>query len=164
MVGAEEVRAPKPNQELSLTQLTPQAALEGREYHAYGRPNPVDHLGNSAAFLNSSGNSPSGSNTPTREADKEKQRKKKKREKLRADMIKRVDVPVRVNEMNVTGWLSDKAAALAASSGEQVFTDEPETDSSLADTPAGTPGPEEREEEIHERPAVPFTQTPTRTA
>lgn len=143
-----------------------QAALEGREYKAFGRPNVVDHLGNSAAFLSANGDSPAGSSTPTRDFDKEKQqRKKKKKEKLRADMIKRVDVPVRVNQMNVTGWLSDEAGRVRSDEGgDQVFTDEPETDSSLAVTPAATPGVEEREEEYHERPAVPFTQTPTRTA
>ncbi|KAK4700650.1 Trk/Ktr/HKT type cation transporter, partial [Phenoliferia sp. Uapishka_3] len=33
--------------------------------------------------------------------------KRKKKEKLRADMVRRVDVPVRVNQMNVGGWLRD---------------------------------------------------------
>ena len=41
-----------------------------------------------------------------KEKDKEK-RKRKKKEKLRADMVRRVDVPVRVNQMNVGGWLRD---------------------------------------------------------
>ena len=49
----------------------------------------------------------SGAATPSPEAAKEKDKKKKKKqEKLRADMIKRVDVPVRVNAMSVGGWLS----------------------------------------------------------
>lgn len=53
----------------------------------------------------------SGAATPSpdaaKEKDKEKEKKKKKKqEKLRADMIKRVDVPVRVNAMSVGGWLS----------------------------------------------------------
>ena len=41
--------------------------------------------------------------------DREKTRKekRKKKEKLRADMVRRVDVPVRVNQMNVGGWLRD---------------------------------------------------------
>lgn len=37
-------------------------------------------------------------------------KKKKKLERLRADMIKRVDVPVRINEMSVSGWLKEKRA------------------------------------------------------
>jgi len=98
--------------------------------------------------------------------EKEKQRKKKKKkEKLRADMIKRIDVPVRVNEMNVTGWLSEKATAEEIEQqqgGDHVFTEEPESDSSLDLTPAGTPAAEEvEEEEVHERLPVPFTETRT---
>ncbi|ORY75670.1 cation transport protein-domain-containing protein [Leucosporidium creatinivorum] len=143
-----------------------EAALEGRVYNPFSRPNPVDHLGRSEAFLNSNANSPAGSATPTREVEKEKQRKKKKKkEKLRADMIKRIDVPVRVNEMNVTGWLSEKATAdeiQKEQGGNPVFTEEPESESSADATPADTPAAAEvEEEEFHERLPVPFTETRT---
>ncbi|GAA6063846.1 hypothetical protein JCM10212_003593 [Sporobolomyces blumeae] len=37
-------------------------------------------------------------------------KKKKKLEKLSADMIKRVDVPVRINEMSVSGWIGERRA------------------------------------------------------
>lgn len=134
-------------------------------YNPFSRPNPVDHLGRSDAFLNSNANSPAGSATPTREVEKEKQRnKKKKKEKLRADMIKRIDVPVRVNEMNVTGWLSEKATAEEIEQqqgGHHVFTDEPESESSSDATPAATPAAEVEEEEIHERLPVSFTENRT---
>lgn len=140
-----------------------QAALEGRVYNPFSRPNPVDDFGRSEAFLNSNANSPAGSATPTREVEKEKQRKrKKKKEKLRADMIKRIDVPVRVNEMNVTGWLSEKATAEEIEQqqgGNHVFTEEPESESSSDATPAATPAAEE--DEVHERLPVPFTETRT---
>ncbi|KAG0664073.1 low affinity potassium transporter [Rhodotorula mucilaginosa] len=45
-------------------------------------------------------------------------KKKKKLERLRADMIKRVDVPVRINEMSVSGWLKEKRAG-SGSGGER---------------------------------------------
>lgn len=51
---------------------------------------------------------PEGTRTP-REGDGEKKKKSKKKvEKLRADMVRRVDVPVRVNAMNVGGWLREE--------------------------------------------------------
>ena len=38
-----------------------------------------------------------------------KRKQKKKLEKLRADMIRRVDEPVRVNEMNISGRIGGEA-------------------------------------------------------
>ncbi|GAA5980852.1 hypothetical protein JCM10908_003891 [Rhodotorula pacifica] len=54
-----------------------------------------------------------------------KRSKKKKLERLRADMIRRVDVPVRINEMSVSGWLKEKRAG--ASRGQQEGEDEEES-------------------------------------
>lgn len=49
----------------------------------------------------------SGSPTLVTSAPAEKSAKKRKRDKLRVDMIRRIDTPVRVNQMNVGGFLSD---------------------------------------------------------
>jgi len=53
-------------------------------------------------------------------------KKKKKLEKLSVDMIKRVDLPVRINEMSVSGWLgggrddeNDRGQETAAPSEEK---------------------------------------------
>ncbi|GAA5873110.1 hypothetical protein JCM3774_000344 [Rhodotorula dairenensis] len=61
-----------------------------------------------AAALNGSGMTGGGGNS---------KKKKKKLEKLRADMIKRVDVPVRINEMSVSGWLKEKRAGGSGGGG-----------------------------------------------
>lgn len=145
MVGLEEARA------------------EGREYKRIGRPTPVDALGHSAAFLstNSAAPSPAASAPTTRDyeaeqrekaRDKERERKKrkKKQERLRADMIKRVDVPVRVNEMNVTGWLAERPGNRAT---EGSTFDEPNSlDSSALATPSAET--EEDEEEVPTSPTL----------
>ncbi|KDE09713.1 hypothetical protein MVLG_00116 [Microbotryum lychnidis-dioicae p1A1 Lamole] len=92
-----------------------EAQLEGRSF----RPFPT-HL--RASDIEFATHSPAGSSPIwTREEKKEggannknnnkKKKKKKKKGPLRTDMITRVDVPVRVNQMNVTGWLSDEAKA-----------------------------------------------------
>ncbi|GAA6022173.1 hypothetical protein JCM10207_003933 [Rhodosporidiobolus poonsookiae] len=103
-----------------------EAALHGRSYHPFDdthrpghnpwfsnllppshtpsapitpRPSPIN-----SAF-------PSAANTRDEDAEqRERDRKKKKKKKLgplRTDMIKRIDVPVRVNEMSVSGRLGD---------------------------------------------------------
>lgn len=51
-------------------------------------------------------------------AMKANRKKNKKLGRLRADMIKRVDVPVRINEMSVSGWLKERRAAAAARGSE----------------------------------------------
>lgn len=90
---------------------------------------------------------PEGTRTP-REGDGEKKKKsKKKGEKLRADMVRRVDVPVRVNEMNVGGWLREekekskeqgKEAVVAAQASGLIhagqLTAEPVDDCAIDDT------------------------------
>ncbi|SCZ90322.1 BZ3500_MvSof-1268-A1-R1_Chr1-3g01916 [Microbotryum saponariae] len=83
-----------------------EAQLEGRSF----RPFPI-HL--RASDIEFATHSPAGSSPIwTREEKKEGgAKKKKKKGPLRTDMITRVDVPVRVNQMNVTGWLSDEAKA-----------------------------------------------------
>lgn len=79
-------------------------------------PRPSHPLGFSAPrpslvtrFINTpprSGNATPNPTEAARDKDEVKKKKKKKQEKLRADMITRVDVPVRVNAMSVGGWLS----------------------------------------------------------
>ncbi|GAA5879171.1 hypothetical protein JCM8547_001603 [Rhodosporidiobolus lusitaniae] len=102
-----------------------EAALQGRAY----RPFDDDHRSHVPWFAHllppshsNSGPStprpsPANSAVPTRVddfedllRDREKQMKKKRKKlgPLRADMIKRVDVPVRVNEMSVSGRLGDE--------------------------------------------------------
>lgn len=57
--------------------------------------------------------------------------KKRKRDKLRVDMIRRVDAPVKVNQMNVGGFLSEnggpnRRGSLDSASGSQPYTLHPE--------------------------------------
>ncbi|SCV68413.1 BQ2448_534 [Microbotryum intermedium] len=82
-----------------------EAQLEGRSF----RPFPTHVRSSDVDIAN---HSPAGSSPNwTREEKEGGAKKKKKKGPLRADMITRVDVPVRVNQMNVTGWLSDEAKA-----------------------------------------------------
>ncbi|BGP04534.1 hypothetical protein JCM10049v2_000336 [Rhodotorula toruloides] len=97
-----------------------EAARAGRAYRAFDashRPGHTpwysDFLPGQHSAVPSPRPSPFNSAAPTRQdgEDEERQRKKKKKRKvakLRTDMIKRVDVPVRVNKMNVSGWLGDE--------------------------------------------------------
>jgi glucan-binding YG repeat protein len=148
-----------------------EATAEGREYKRIGRPTPVDALGHSAAFLSSNSAAPSpAASAPTtrdweseqkeKQRDKEKKRKKKKQERLRADMIKRVDVPVRVNEMNVTGWLAERPESRTAEA-----TPDPESmESSALATPSEEMGEEELDASTPAAPTVTYAGGPHRTA
>ncbi|GAA6062637.1 hypothetical protein JCM10212_000299 [Sporobolomyces blumeae] len=60
-----------------------------------------------------------------------KRKQKKKLERLRADMIRRVDAPVRVNEMNVSGALGENAEEAEPATGET-----PREDATEARAPA----------------------------
>ncbi|KAM0793243.1 hypothetical protein ACM66B_000706 [Microbotryomycetes sp. NB124-2] len=120
-----------------------EARIGGREYLPFAMPRPTGVPTQSHTMVDT-GPAPdrSGDSTPMREKDggEKTKKKKKKAEKLRTDMIKRVDEPVRVNQMNVTGWLSDRNAVERehAEAAPPVFTEEPEstTDESGAATPA----------------------------
>lgn len=104
-----------------------QAARAGRSYRAFDASHRPGHTPWYSNFLPgqhlaapSPRGSPGNSAAPTRQdgEDEERQqrekersgKKKKKRKagKLSTAMIKRVDVPVRVNKMNVSGWLGDE--------------------------------------------------------
>ncbi|BGO99221.1 hypothetical protein NBRC10513v2_000325 [Rhodotorula toruloides] len=101
-----------------------EAARAGRAYRAFDASHRPGHTPWYSDFLPGQHSaapsprpSPFNSAAPTRqdgedeERQREKERKKRKKrkgEKLRTDMIKRVDVPVRVNKMNVSGWLGDE--------------------------------------------------------
>ncbi|BGP28598.1 hypothetical protein JCM10296v2_000334 [Rhodotorula toruloides] len=102
-----------------------EAARAGRSYRAFDASHRPGHTPWYSDFLPGQHSAvpsprppPFNSAAPTRQdgedeerqREKERNKKKKKRkgEKLRTDMIKRVDVPVRVNKMNVSGWLGDE--------------------------------------------------------
>jgi hypothetical protein len=77
-------------------------------------------------------------------------------------MITRVDVPVRVNEMNVTGWLSEKAQAVGGQDKPtfvSTLTDEPESTSSAERTPVVDEAVEEGEERERLPPPLPEMRT-----
>ncbi|GAA5892072.1 hypothetical protein JCM6882_005687 [Rhodosporidiobolus microsporus] len=119
-----------------------EAALHGRSYHPFdgqhrtGLSTPwFSHLVSSSRPNSSPVTprpSPANSAFPTREDDssdareKEKERaggkgkKRKKLQSLTADMIKRVDVPVRVNEMSVSGRLGDEQREKRRTSAEEM--------------------------------------------
>ncbi|BGP36458.1 hypothetical protein JCM10449v2_000359 [Rhodotorula kratochvilovae] len=101
-----------------------EAARAGRSYQAFDDDHRPGHAPWFTGLLPGANGtpltprpSPAGSAHPTqddseREREREKARdkakkKKKKLEKLSADMIKRVDVPVRINEMSVSGRLGE---------------------------------------------------------
>ncbi|GAA5876158.1 hypothetical protein JCM16303_007040 [Sporobolomyces ruberrimus] len=98
-----------------------EARLHGREYQAFtnthrpGKGPSLAHiLFNRSSQPNTPRPSPAGSASASFiEEERDKglreglKKKKKKLEKLSADMIKRVDVPVRINEMSVSGWLGE---------------------------------------------------------
>ncbi|BGP12490.1 hypothetical protein JCM10213_005472 [Rhodosporidiobolus nylandii] len=104
-----------------------EAALQGRSYHPFDDHNRPAHNPWFAHLIPPATSQPAtprpspntsalNSVAPTRdddaeqrEKDREKERKKKKKRAgpLRADMIKRVDVPVRVNAMSVSGRLGE---------------------------------------------------------
>lgn len=100
--------------------MTHQARLHGRDYHAFtdtrrpGNGPSLAHFLFHRADPSTPRPSPAGSASASFvEGEREKglreglRKKKKKLEKLSADMIKRVDVPVRINEMSVSGWLGE---------------------------------------------------------
>ncbi|GAA5896526.1 uncharacterized protein JCM6883_006933 [Sporobolomyces salmoneus] len=66
-------------------------------------------------------------------------KKKKKLEKLSADMIRRIDVPVRINEMSVSGWLGE---------GREDEARSPETGVALEQIGKGSGQEEERLPEV----------------
>ncbi|GAA5828114.1 hypothetical protein JCM11251_002595 [Rhodosporidiobolus azoricus] len=105
-----------------------EAALHGRSYHPFDGQHHRSNLSHPWFTHLLSGSrphsspvtprpSPVNSNFPTRDEEaelKEKERlangkgkKRKKLQSLTADMIKRVDVPVRINEMSVSGRLGE---------------------------------------------------------
>ncbi|GEM06129.1 potassiumion transporter [Rhodotorula toruloides] len=114
-----------------------EAARAGRSYRAFDASHRPGHtpwysdlLPGQPYAAPSPRHSPGNSANPTRqegdaeEHQREKERKKKKKkkrkaEKLRTDMIKRVDVPVRVNKMNVSGWLGDEKHEGQAEEGRE---------------------------------------------
>lgn len=137
-----------------LTTLLCQAQLEGRVYEPFGADPHSD------AGFHSELAGASGSNTPNEQEKKE--RKKKKKAKLRADMIKRVDVPVRINEMNVTGWLSDSvrpqqeggSANMRVTGDPGLFVEEPSSSEVSSTQPSAAQTPTVEVEEIL-HPAAP---------
>jgi hypothetical protein len=66
----------------------------------------------------------------------DKPAKRRKRDKLRVDMIRRIDTPVRVNQMNVGGFLSDDSPAGGPrrSLDAAAAQDMPSNDANLLDT------------------------------
>ncbi|GAA5922294.1 uncharacterized protein JCM15063_003250 [Sporobolomyces koalae] len=98
-----------------------EARLHGREYQAFTNthrpgkgPSLAQYLFQHRSEPITPRPSPVGSASASFvEVEREKglreglKKKKKKLEKLSADMIKRVDVPVRINEMSVSGWLGE---------------------------------------------------------
>ncbi|BGP04531.1 hypothetical protein JCM10049v2_000333 [Rhodotorula toruloides] len=64
---------------------------------------------------------------------KDRERSRRRTEKLRTDMIKRVDTPVRVNEMSVSGWLGGEKTG-DAKEGEE-GRDDPNVDGGRAKNP-----------------------------
>ncbi|GAA5947131.1 hypothetical protein JCM3765_002171 [Sporobolomyces pararoseus] len=98
-----------------------EARLHGRDYQPYSDtvrpgkgPSFAHILFNRSSQPNTPRPSPAGSASASFvEGERERglreglKRKKKKLEKLSVDMIKRVDLPVRINEMSVSGWLGE---------------------------------------------------------
>ncbi|KAK4054900.1 hypothetical protein OIV83_000824 [Microbotryomycetes sp. JL201] len=138
-----------------------EARIDGREYTPFAMPPSAGMQTQSRTMVertNSAAPHQSSESTPMREKggdDKpEKPKKKKKKsEKLRTDMIKRVDEPVRVNQMNASGWLSDRNAVEQehANAAPPVFTEEPE--STTDESGAATPAPSEHAEATSADPA-----------
>ncbi|KAK4058039.1 hypothetical protein OIO90_000778 [Microbotryomycetes sp. JL221] len=146
-----------------------EARIDGREYMPFAVPRATVFNTQSHTMVESTRPprevDDSGPPTPNRDPDGgEKERvkkKKKKNEKLRTDMIKRVDEPVKVNQMNVTGWLSDRRAVedehANADGPPPMFTEEPEstTDESGLATPASVEHENVARQPAHATPGAP---------
>ncbi|BGP21433.1 hypothetical protein JCM10295v2_000308 [Rhodotorula toruloides] len=92
-----------------------EAARHGRSYRAFDdahRPSrpwytrlvPLGR-GTGKSSADARENTPSGKTPSEQWTAKDRERSRRRTEKLRTDMIKRVDTPVRINEMSVSGWL-----------------------------------------------------------
>lgn len=91
----------------------------------------------------------SGSPTFRPSSPAEKPTKKRKRDKLRVDMIRRIDAPVRVNQMNVGGFLSDDGPRRSLDAAQAQAQDLPGKDANMlgptvtrSDSPAEMSPPE----------------------
>lgn len=120
--GGEPRLAPMLGRDRSDSSTLPstQARLHGRSFEPFTE-NHMPGKGPSLAQLffnrsqpNTPRPSPAGSASASFvEGERERglreglKKKKKKLEKLSADMIRRIDVPVRINEMSVSGWLGE---------------------------------------------------------
>lgn len=102
---------------------------------------PNGHYGGTPDY--SAHSTPHASRTATPQPPKQK---KRKRDKLRVDMIRRIDAPVRVNQMNVGGFLTDQPASPKNRQSLDLQGDQPRDRSVLEDEAVRTESPKQMSE------------------